>query len=102
MNAPNRVALNAPNEETLRDLNDGELLHEVDEIVTQFEELDPDEAGDALGALVQEFAERHSPDAVLAQFRTLLLARDPENDPAFELAAIRKGMARRAALRGTG
>ena len=75
------------------------MLHGVDEIVTQFEGLDPDEAGEALGALIQEFGERHSPDVVLAQFRTLLLARDPENDPAFELAAIRKGMARRAALR---
>ena len=101
LNAPNGVALHLPSEETLRDLDDVELLHGVDEIVTQFEGLDPDEAGEALGALIQEFAERHSPDAVLAQFRTLLLARDPENDPAFELAAIRKGMARRAALRGT-
>ena len=92
--------MNAPSLETLRDLDDVELLHGVDEIVTQFEELDPHEAGDALGALIQEFGERHSPDAVLAQFRRLLLARDQENDPALELAAIRKGMARRAARRG--
>ena len=45
-----RVALNTPNLETLRDLDDVELLHGVDEIVTQFEELDPHEAGEALGA----------------------------------------------------
>jgi hypothetical protein len=90
------------NEETLRDLDDVELFHGVDEIVTQFEELDPHAAGEALGALIQEFGERHCPDAVLAQFRRLLLARDPENDPAFELAAIRKGMARRAAVRVSG
>ena len=38
------VALNAPSLETLRDLDDVEL-HGVDEIVTQFEELDPHEAG---------------------------------------------------------
>ena len=76
--------MNAPSLETLRDLDDVELLHGVDEIVTQFEELDPHEAGDALGALIQEFGERHSPDAVLAQFRRLLLARDQENDPALE------------------
>jgi hypothetical protein len=87
------------NEETLIDLDDVELFHGVDAIVTQFEELDPHEAGGALGALVQEFGERHFPGAVLAQFRRLLLARDPENDPAFELAVIRKGMARRAAVR---
>ncbi|HEX7310183.1 MAG TPA: hypothetical protein VF232_03300 [Gaiellaceae bacterium] len=92
--------MNAPNEETLRDLDDVELLHGVDEIVTQIEELDPHETGEALGAFIQEFGERHSPDTVLAQFRRLLLARDPENDHVFELAAIRKGMARRAALRG--
>ena len=84
------------------DLDDVELLHGVDEIVTQFEELDPHEAGDALGALIQEFGERHSPDAVLAQFRRLLLARDQESDPALELAAIRRGMAQRAARRGPG
>jgi len=94
--------LNASSLETLRDLDDVELLHGVDEIVTQFEELDPHEAGDALGALIQEFGERHSPDAVLAQFRRLLLARDRENDPALELAAIRRGMAQRAARRGPG
>ena len=91
--------MNAANEEILN-LDDVELLHGVDEIVTEFEELDPHQAGETLGALIQEFAERHSPEAVLAQFRILLLARDRENDPAFELAAIRKGMARRAALRG--
>ena len=94
--------MNAPSLETLRDLDDVELLHGVDEIVTQFEEFDPHEAGDALGAFIQEFGERHSPDAVLAQFRRLLLAREQENDPALELAAIRRGMAQRSARRGTG
>ena len=73
--------------------------HRVDEIVTRFDELDPQEAGEALGALVQEFGERHSPDAVLAQFRRLLLERDPETRPRLELDAIREGMARRVALR---
>jgi hypothetical protein len=91
--------LNALTEQTLRGIDDVELLYRIDEIVTQFDELDPHEAGDALGALIQEFGERHSPDAVLAEFRRLLLQRDPEHDPALELAAIRRGMTRRAALR---
>jgi hypothetical protein len=65
----------------------------------QFDELDPQEAGEALGALVQEFGERHSPDAVLAQFRSLLVERDPDADHELEIGAVRAGMARRTALR---
>ena len=91
--------MNAPSPEALSALDDVELLHRVDEIAAEFDEIDPDEAGAILGALIQEFGERHSPDAVLAQFRGLLLARDPENDFELELAAIRNGMTRRAALR---
>jgi len=86
-------------EEALSALDDVELLHGVEEIAAGFDEIDPNEAGEILGALIQEFGERHSPDAVLSQFRGLLLALDPENDFELELAAIRKGMTRRAALR---
>ena len=59
------------------DLADVELLYRIDEIVTQFEDLDAYEAGEALGTLIQEFGERHSPKAVLVQFRRLILERDP-------------------------
>ena len=86
-------------EQHLTGLADVELLDRVDEIVTRFEELDPLEAGDALGALVQELGERHWPEAILAQLRMLLLERDPESETAVELDAVREGMARRAALR---
>ena len=83
--------MNELSEQNLTDLDDVELLHRVDEIVTQFDELDPQEAGEALGVLVQEFGERHSPDAVLAQFRRLLLERDPDADLELALGAIRDG-----------
>ncbi len=86
-------------EQHLTGLADVELLDRIDEIVTRFEELDPLKAGDALGALVQELGERHWPEAILAQFRMLLLERDPETETAVELDAVREGMARRAALR---
>jgi len=80
-------------------LDDVELLHRVDEIVTRLDDLDPQEAGEALGVLVQEFGERHSPDVLLAQLRRLLIEREPDVHPGFELDAIRAGMARREALR---
>ena len=89
-------------EQRLAGLADVELLEWVDEIVTRFEELDPWEAGEALGALVQEFGERHVPEAVLARLGRLLEERDPETETAVELDAVREGMARRAALRAPG
>ena len=95
-------AVNELSEQHLADLDDAELLHQVDEIVTQFDELDPQAAGEALGALVQELGERHSPDTVLAQFRSLLVERDPDADVELEIGAIRAGMARRRALRRWG
>jgi hypothetical protein len=95
--------LNDLSEETLTTLDDVELLHRVDAIVSQLEELDPHEAGEALGALVQELGERHSPDMVLAHFRRLLEERDAPNEVLVrELATVQAGMARRAALRGHG
>ena len=94
--------LNGLNQQTLSDLDDLELLHRIDEIVSRFDELDPKEAGDTLGALVQEFGERHSPDKVLDQFRRLLLEQDPGADPARQLDAIRRGMELRAATRAAG
>jgi len=95
--------VNELNEETLTALDDVELLHRIDAIVSQFDDLDPHEAGEALGALVQELGERHSPDVVLAHLRRLLQERDDPNDVAArELDAVQAGMARRAALRGQG
>jgi len=95
----NELKENELNQETLMDLDDVELLHRVDEIVSRFDELDPGEAGDALGALVREFGERHSPEALLAQFRRLILEHDPDADVECELGVVRDGMARREVLR---
>src|SRR5262245_6094958 len=74
------LRLNDLDEESLTALDDVELLHRVDAIVSQFDDLDPREAGEALGALAQELGERHSPDVVLAHFRRLLEERDDPND----------------------
>ena len=48
--------------------------------------------------LIQEFGERHSPDAVLAQFRSFSLRAIKRMTPRANLPPSR-GMARRAALR---
>ena len=91
--------MNGLSEQHLADLDDVELLHRVDDVVTHFDERDPHDAGEVLGALVQEFGERHAPDAVLAQLSRLLLDRDPEAEAELAIGAIRAGMARREALR---
>jgi hypothetical protein len=87
------------NGQSLSSLDDVDLLHRIDELVSQFDELDPQEAGDALGALVQELAERHTPDAVVGEFQRQLLERDPDRDLEADLATVREGMARRERLR---